>query len=124
MDRLDLKALYAVLLLVEASSCVELSCYSNLDFAKMQGDKFCSQGSGNRDQCESLIIFDKKVCKYQEKDNHTCEIWGQGIEVFARIPSNECRKLDQKICRTKKSCEWTFNDPVEMRFTESTITWP
>ena len=116
MFKKKMKAIYVASLMLGVSGCVEFSCYSNLDHAKHQGNKFCAQGNGNKQLCESLAIADKNVCRLSIETPSNCVVSGYGIETFVRIPHYECAKLKEEACQSTQSCAWTFKNPVEMRF--------
>ena len=107
-----MKTAFIVFLLVGASSCVDFKCYSNIDYAAKGAEEFCSQANANQNLCESLKIYGKNVCQIAKSPSDICKPLGDTIRTFARIPYPDCNGLDEKICRTKESCKWTFKDPL------------
>jgi hypothetical protein len=97
------------------SGCVEFDCYSNIDYAIEQANTFCSKGDGDTKICESLKI-DGAICRISKTHNNACMALGYGIQTFIRIPYSDCRGLNENICKSKKSCEWNFKDPLKLKF--------
>jgi|GEM_PF-4413090 len=111
-----MKVTFIIFQILLTSGCVELRCYSSIDDAIGEGDKFCGQGIGNKQLCEELIIARKKACRLSKDDDSTCVVSGQGIETIISGAQPKCTQLDEKSCRTLKSCEWTFKNPIDMKF--------
>jgi hypothetical protein len=111
-----MKSTYMVLLMI-VSGCVEFDCYSSLSYAKEQANNFCMTGKSDKELCESLKFEGKeKVCGISKNDNNACMATGFGIETFIRIPQYECKGLNEKMCKSKKSCDWNFKDYVGAKF--------
>lgn len=99
-------------LAIGSSSCVELKCYSNQDYAIEGAKEFCNQAHDKKELCESLKIYGKNICIYEKYTKDACRPLGDTVQTFARILYPDCQNLDEKICRTRKSCKWTFSDPL------------
>lgn len=102
---------------------MEFGCFSSVGYAVKQANKFCSQANGNKKLCESLK-FEGNVCGFTKDTSNECLPLGYGIETFIRIPYNDCKSLDEKVCRTRESCDWTFKDSIQMKFGDLIKTWP
>jgi hypothetical protein len=119
----QIKALSIAILLAQVSGCVEYACYSSVGHAVRLANKFCSQGNGSKELCKSLEI-DGSVCGPEDTSANECLPLGSGIQTFIRIPYYECTELDEKVCRSNDACEWTFKDPIQMKFGDFIKTWP
>ncbi len=107
-----MKTAFIVFLLVGASGCVDFKCYSNIAYARKAAEEFCSQANANQNLCESLKIYGKNVCKFAKSPSDKCKSLGDTLQTFARILYPDCNGLDEKICRSKESCGWTFKNPL------------
>lgn len=107
--------LMLMLILVWSSGCVEVACYSNVDYATEQAEKFCSQGNGDKKRCDSLKI-DRNICGIAKDSEDKCIADSLGIQTFIRIRVPECSQLDEATCKTKEFCDWTFKDSAKMAF--------
>lgn len=111
-----MKTAFIVFLLIGASSCVDFKCYSSIDYASKGAEELCSQANTNQNLCDSLKIYGKNVCKFTKSESDICKPLGESLQIFARILYLECNGLDEKVCRTKESCKWTFKDPLLGKF--------
>lgn len=114
-----MKAILVVLtwILTAVSGCVEYNCYSNEDYARKEADKFCSQGNGDKQRCDSLKI-DRNICGIEKDSDDKCIADSLGIQTFIHIRVPECKSLNEVACKAKKVCEWSFKDTAEMTFYE------
>jgi hypothetical protein len=111
-----MKIIFFLVIVPCLSGCVKFNCYSSINYAKEQGDKYCRKANNDRDLCKSLEIAGKKVCRVSNDNPIDCLVSGYGKEMFIRIYYNECVNLDEQTCNLNKACDFTFKNPLDMRF--------
>lgn len=110
--------MFVAFLLAGTSGCVDFKCYSSINYATKGAEEFCNQANANQNLCESLKIYGKNVCGFAKSPSEICKPLGDTLQTFARILYPDCNGLDEKICRTKESCKWTFKDPLLGKFAD------
>ena len=92
------------------SSCQELDCFSNEEYAIKQAEQLCAQANGNQAICESLKIYDKSLCAFSQDQKKVCMATNKGIRTAILIPYFKCNQLQKDQCVKDKECQYTIID--------------